>query len=811
MEIIMNRIFFSLILLTVLPVFLFSQKENGKEEDSLKVYTVPSITVSTNRVEENKSPVPFSEITESDIQMKYTNEDVPQFMKGLPSIHVYSYNGNNIGYSELNMRGFDQRRISVMINGVPQNDPEDHNVYWIDFPDLAESLENIQIQRGAGISTYGAAAIGGSINLQTSNFTQRQKLKISTGLGWQEYASSGDTKYEQAMSKYMAEFSSGMVGDYAFYGRLSKVNTIGYRDRSWANLNSFFFSGARFDDNFTTQINIFGGPLRDGLVYNGLPKKWVDDLAKRRKNLAYAGFAYDSTGRNILYTTERRPQEEEYFSQPHYELLNDWQINENIALKSTLFYYTGDGYFDYDESWAGPEQFRLKPEYGYDTTLSPERAIVRAYVGNKHGGWIPRLVLDHKRGTFTAGAEIRLHRSDHWGKILHAANLPSDLNPDYKFYSYDGVRDIFSLFVSEQYELSDELLVSAELQGVRHTYAIENEKKGKVYAKYLSGEVGGGIDTVSGGGRLFTTVWWFLNPRLGATWNYKENMRVYGSAAFTQRDPRMKNLYNASSAYWGDKPLFESDTLEDGTDVYDFSNPIVKSEKMLDLELGWNYRDERYNFRVNGFWMEYFDELVKSGKVDIHGEPIDGNAPRSRHAGIELQGTALLLEGKYGKLKLHANSTISRNEIIEYNYLLGKENGRDITVPLGGNSIAGFPDFMANFGFSYQYKNAYISLDGHHIGEYRTDSFGDMLQNNQTLINHLQNKGTYYYDNVLEPYTVMNLDLAYTIENVFKFRKLRFHLRVNNLLNEIYAAGAEGMEFFPGAERNVFMNVDFEF
>ena len=124
------------------------------------------------------------------------------------------------------------------------------------------------------------------------------------------------------MSKTMAEFSSGMVGDYAFYGRLSKVNTIGYRDRSWANLNSFFFSRARFDENLTTQINIFGGPLRDGLVYNGLPKHWIDDLDKRRKNLAYGGFTYDSTGRKIkidtstgdTMITERRPQEEEFFS-----------------------------------------------------------------------------------------------------------------------------------------------------------------------------------------------------------------------------------------------------------------------------------------------------------------------------------------------------------------------------------------------------------------------------------------------------------------------------------------------------------------
>ena len=73
--------------------------------------------------------------------------------------------------------------IAVMVNGIPQNDPEDHNVYWLDFPDIAESLEDIQVQRGAGSAFYGPPAIGGSVNLITKNFGRETILQVSAGLG----------------------------------------------------------------------------------------------------------------------------------------------------------------------------------------------------------------------------------------------------------------------------------------------------------------------------------------------------------------------------------------------------------------------------------------------------------------------------------------------------------------------------------------------------------------------------------------------------------------------------------------------------
>ncbi len=791
----MFKFIFSILVFAPLILLSAHAQKDIEDVDTAKTYKVPSITVTTMRAFERENPVPFVEITESEIQQQYTVHDIPTLLNSQPSILTYSQSGNAIGYSNMKMRGFGQRRISVMINGIPQNDPEDHNVYWIDFPDLTESLDNIQIQRGAGMASYGAAAIGGSINLTTSNFADKQYMKISSGIGWQEYNSAGGA-LEANTQKYLAEFSSGLVGNYAFYGRLSRINSGGYRDHSWTKLNSYFFSAVRFDENLTTQLNLFGGPLNDGLVYNGIPKSWITDDSLRRENLSF--WVYDSTGKNVSFTQQRRDQAVEEFSQPHYELLNDWSITDDLTLKSALFYYTGSGYFDYDGSWASSLFTPILENSGYEVVNDPQNAIIRAYVGNKHGGWIPRLIYDHGNGKLTVGTEIRLHRSEHWGKIKYAENLPSGYDPDFKFYYNEGVRDIFSVFAREMYYLSDDFSVTAEAQLVRHLYALRNDRLGNDYNQFtnIDGE------SVSGSDRLFDIKYWFLNPRVGYNWNITENHNTYGMVAYTSREPRMRNLYAADDHFFGATPLFNGRINDNGVRLYDFSDPLIKPESMVDIELGWTYRDPNYYLNTNFYWMEYFDELVKSGRLDIFGSPITGNAPRTRHFGLEIVGSYQRELGSAGIIKLSGNATLSRNQIIEYDYITA--DGTEVS--LADNPIAGFPDFMAYLSLAYQTGDFHTSIGMKHVGEFRTDNFGDMLQINEAIQNDLT--GDYYYDNLLESYTVFNMNISYTFKDILSFKSMKMHGQINNMFDKLYAAGGEGKEFFPAAERNFFFMVE---
>ena len=816
----------------LLMIFLFVGIGNAQDrtkptqanDSTKKIYTVPALTVTTTRAQKTSSPVAFAEITQAEIEKHYSYQDIPALLSELPSTVFFSENGNSVGYSNLSMRGFDQRRISVMINGIPQNDPEDHNTYWINVPDLASSLAGIQIQRGAGHANYGHAAIGGSVQLTTNNFVNNRGILVSSGVGIQEFGASlhngvltaGKTQFVPTIQKFSFEISSGVVGNifsestgksetntqYAFYARLSHINSAGYRDQSWAQVSSYFLSGVRFDDRLTTQINIFGGPVADGLAYTGLPKSYVQDAVLRRRN--YSGWDFDSTGRTLAYSTTRRAQEIENFSQPHYEMLNDWFIAENLTFKSALFYYQGDGFFDYDASWADAATLRLTPEYGFAGGVQPSNALLRAFVGNRHGGWLPRITWGHSfnasndeanganstktnsvTGELTAGAEARLHRSEHWAKVRYAENVPAGFDPDYQLYFYNGERDIFSVFARENVRFSPEWSVNAEAQLVHHAYRISNERAGNRFTTYT--DING--KTLGNGGTLFTVNYLFLNPRLGATFTPNTQTTFFTTLAYTSREPRMRNLYAAEDAIFGARPLFVSDTANgtaNSTLRYDFSRPQVRPERLLDIEAGMRYssEDEVWRVAATGFWMEFFDELVRSGQRDIFGNPVDGNAPRTRHYGIELEGAVTLLRAGAHKLNLSGNATFSVNTIIDYRFQTS-----DGEVSLAGNPIAGFPSTLGNMRLSYDTGDFYASVLGRHVGAFYTDNFKTEANKN-------------------DAYTVVNADLSYTFRRVLGLQSLRLRAQVNNVLNALYSAGGNGREFFPAAERNFYVAVE---
>lgn len=764
--------------------------------DSLqRTYQAPAVTVTTTRAIEGRSPVTWSELTHAEIEQRHTTFDLPTLLAELPSTMFSSESGNGIGYSNLNMRGFDQRRIAVLVNGIPQNDPEDHNVYWIDMPDLASSLDGIQVQRGAGLANYGSPAIGGSINLLTVNPVRERFVRSSVLVGMQEYRAGGRspippdaTAPANDVERVSLEFSSGPIGDhYGVYGRLSRIRSRGYRDLTWSDLPSYFVSVVRYDDNASHQINIFGAPLADGLSYTGLPKSYIGDPKLRRRN--YSDWSYTRLGDSLSYAVLRRQQEMENFSQPHYELLSDIRMSQEWTLKSSLFFYSGDGFFDFDGSWADAATLRLvRPFAPRESAPNPSNAIIRAFVGNRHGGWIPRLVWQHEGGELLLGAEMRWHRSEHWGKIRYAENLPSDFDPDYKFYSYEGVRDIYSIFTREQYAASDKLLINIEAQLVRTRYGLRNEKAGVIYTSYVT--TAG--DTVRGSGMIFDVWYTFFNPRMGVQWTLTDQQSVYATVAYTNREPRMASLYRAVESYVGAVPAFAVDT-SNGVVRYDFSRPLVKPERLLDIEVGWNLRSENMAAAVTLYWMEFFDELVRNGQRNIFGAPIEGNAPRARHLGLEISASWSAVQWENGLLQVSGNATISRNRFVEY--LFQTANGA--TLDLSGNPVGGFPEFLANLAVQAQWNNLELRWSGRYVGEHYTDNFGARLGDFLLQVPGMVR----YRDNRVEPYVVANASLAYTLRDVVGLRALRLRLQVNNMFNNLFAWSGNGAEFFPAAER----------
>ncbi|HXF99483.1 MAG TPA: TonB-dependent receptor, partial [Bacteroidota bacterium] len=673
-----------------------------KEAQRDTVYQLSPVIVTATQAKERQSPVTFSNLTSRELRDRYSVQDIPVLLSELPSITTYSENGNGIGYNYINLRGFDQRRISVMINGVPQNDPEDHNVYWLDFPDLLASTDNIQVQRGAGSAFYGPPAIGGSVNLVTNPFRHEPSITFEAMAGFQEF---GDSSKSLALNtrKYAVSVNSGLVADrYMLYGRLGTILSDGYRTNAFVDFDSYFLGAIRFDENMSTRVHFFGGPIADGLAYYGLPKFVNENKKLRRQNLNY--WEVDSTGTAYSYVQPRRSQEVENFTQPHYELIHDWKISSTAILHNTLFYYTGDGFFDYDASWADTSMLRLGTQYGIPVTANPTNTLVRAYVGNRQWGWLPRVEFDHGSGSLTIGAEVRFHRSTHWGKIQFAEGLPQNFDPDYHFYEYNGEKDILSLYVHELYRLDERTTLMGDLQIVRNRYGIKNEK-------YL--------------GNRFSLPYVFVNPRLGVNHNFDDHWSGYLSLAYTSREPRLRNLYAAEDAWFGATPQFKADTTG-GRVRYDFDEPLAKPERLFNVEIGARYSSDGISAGVNVYWMEFSDELVKSGQVDIFGQPVTGNAERTRHIGLELEGRLNIAES----FTLTGNFTLSRNRLVRYKIF--DDNGNPMV--LDNNPIAGFPDVLGNLRLTYRSEDLMVSVLTKYVGSFYTDNFKNEANKNDAYV-----------------------------------------------------------------------------
>ncbi len=737
----------------------FTSKEVSLQDRNLnslviKLYPeiIPSQTVLVEGSIGKKgvTPVTFEKITRKEIGENYTVQDIPQYLSSLPSTTFYSENGNGIGYNYLSIRGFDQRRISVSINGIPQNDPEDHNVYWLDFPDLLASADLIQVQRGAGSGASGYPAIGGSINIITSTFTNDPQTNFFAAVG------SYNTR------KYSASFSSGLIDKkYSIYAKLSQILSSGYRLDSWVKFNSYHLSAVRYDDKLTTQVNFYGGPIADGLAYTGLPKFAVKDRDLRKANYSY----WETDASGYTYKLQRRPTEIENFSQPHYELLNEYRFNDRFSLNSALFLVTGDGFFDYDGSWADTTYLRLTNEFGFHPSQNPGNVLIRAQVNNTQYGWIPRISYKHQDGELIVGAEFRKHKSDHWGSVNYGENLPEGITKDFRYYYYNGGKDIINGFVHEEYNVNPILNLLGEIQAAWHKYKLYNEK-------FL--------------GNDFSVSNLFFNPRLGVNAKFTQNLNVYISYARVSREPRLTNYYDAAESSGGAVPQFGQNP--DGS--YNYDEPLVKPETMNDFELGSSFRATDVDVSLNLFYMLFDNEIVKKGQVDRFGQPVTGNVKSSVHTGIEFSGIVNLVKG----VRLTGNATVSKNTIKEGRQYLGTDEYLD----LSGNRISGFPDFLANFGISYNDYGVFLQFAGRYVGAFYSDNYDDKIKD------YLEQHPGFisYSDNKNEAYFTADFTGSYKFNIFSALNSSKVFIQVNNIFDNLYSANAIGPEFFPAAERN---------
>jgi iron complex outermembrane receptor protein len=633
---------------------------DGSADEPRESELVEEVIVTGTRAGE-RTPATFTNVSEERIDEHYWAQDTPQLLEITPSVYAYSDAGNGIGYSYLRLRGFDQQRVAVTINGVPLNRADTHEVFWIDLPAFADVLEDIQVQRGVGTTLYGAGAIGGSINLET--------VRLEPGERW--WAEAGYGSYDT--SKVLAGWSSDLLpGGWLLGVNLARIATDGYRDQSWTRMGTAFFTAQRSTPNAALRINLYGGKERTHLAYIGLTREQLAE--DRRQN--------PSTW----------PGEQDDFLQPHLQVLHEWRPNARLELANTVYAIYGRGFFDLAQG-----DMDLQAQLFFDEPGVASNSFVEHWIKEWDTGWLPRVTWDHGSGTLTAGAELRIHRDRHWGNV-EADGLPEGVSDGFRYYDYDIHKDSLAFYLQEEWRATDALTVMAGLQHVDHSLSFEDVERLEV----LDAETGT-LRPV--GGYEADYSWWA--PRIGVHWKASERLSGFASIAEARREPSTINLYDPLDPFKA--PAF-ANFGPDGM----LSDPLPEEEKMTDIEVGLNLRARRAAAKLTLYDMDFEDELVYLGRLNELGQAITGNADSSTHRGVELEATARLAP----RFDVQGYVTVSEDEYDRF--VTTGWTGE--TVDYSGNRIAGFPERLARLALVWRPGPWRFELGGRHVGRIYIDN-----------------------------------------------------------------------------------------
>ena len=725
---------------------------------------VEQITVSASVARERGDAATFSTLSKDDIARRDRGQDLAMLLSDTPGAYAYSDAGNGVGYAYFSLRGFDQRRVAVNVNGVPLNGPESRQVYFIDLADLAAGLDSVQVQRGTGTALYGSPAVGGVVNLETGALPSARQGELRLGAGsFGTYRAAGRCSFP-------------LNERWSLEARASHVRSDGYREPSWTRHTLGQLTLQRQGPGSVLRVLAFAGPESTQLAYYAVPIEYLRGQI--------SGDAERDRRVNPL-----RPGETDHFVQPQVQLIHDWRRG-SVLLKNTAYAILGDGYF-----------LQSNPTYDYDP-LGPEPATAafpelslgdvwrKRQITNRQYGWIPTLSHTHGRGTLTAGLELLQHTGHHQGRVREGQLCngvgpqgeclsPTPLLQPLTLYDYRNRKFTSSAFVRESLSLRPTLRLGLELQATRHAYSMRD-------------------DVVRG--YSFDSSYAFLSPRVGLDWSPEPRLNVYASLSTQRSEPSFSNVWDPQDPFANPRALF----ARFDTSARRFSEAQARPERLRAAELGLGWRGPKTALKLNGYWMDFRDELVYAGGLDDDGLPITDNAARSLHRGLELEGSAQLPGG------LRLSGWLAWSDDLLKDYRLQFAPGPKGVVDYSGNRVALFPENQVRLRVARTFGRLDLSFGLRRVGRIYLDN----SQNERKQPGARQVPG--YVGKLIEPFTLGELQALVDLSSLLKGRgrSLSLLAHVDNLFDERYAASGYVYDvpyFYPGATRGVHVGLNYGF
>lgn len=713
------------------------------------------VIVRSTRASES-SATTYRNLSNEELAKYNQGQDLPFLLNQTPSVVVTSDAGTGIGYTGIRIRGSDATRINVTLNGIPLNNPESQGSFFVNIPDFASSVDNIQIQRGVGTSTNGAGAFGGSLNIQTT--TRRDSA----------YAELNNTFGSYDTWKNTVNFGTGLLnGKFTFDGRLSRIKSEGYIDRGASDLKSYFLSGAYYGKKDMIRVNVFSGQEKTYQTWNGVPEEKLrgsaEDLDNYYQNNKGVYFFTPADSTN-LYASGRRTynsflykDQTDNYKQDHYQAFFTHIFSNALSLNTALHYTYGSGYFEEYKNDAEFRKYGLPNVVIGSQTLATTDLVRRRWLDNHFYGLT--YSLNYTPSTdfnLTLGGAYNEYDGDHFGEITWA-RFTSTAQPGDRYYEGNGFKTDFNIFGKATYQVNNFLLYG-DLQYRRTGYKIGGTDKN--------------LNTLNIDDQLN-----FFNPKAGVTYQINNTSNVYASFAVANKEPNRDDYINMPS---GERPV---------------------SENLKDIEAGYRFSGSSLRTGINGYWMIYKDQLVLTGKVNDDGEPLRQNVDKSYRLGLEADAQWLLNR----KLSWALTANLSRNKIDTFSeYVDNWDTGDQTSFVHKNTNISFSPSFVGSSEISYRpFKKAEVAL----LSKYVSKQYMDNTSNNSRSIDpFFVNDLRFRYNTSAG--RVKNIGLTLLVNNVFselyESKGFTYSYITGNMLSTSNA-------YFPQATRNFLLSANLRF
>jgi iron complex outermembrane receptor protein len=657
----------------------------------------------------SEEPVTHDNITAAEIDRLDFGKDMPFILQHSPSVVATSDAGNGIGYSGLRIRGSDPTRINVTMNGIPVNDAESHNMFWVDLPDLASGATDIQIQRGIGWSQPGVGDLGGSVNVNTLGFKSEPYLGIKLGAG--SFNTSRQT---------IAGGTGLLKGRFTLDNRISFASSDGYIDRAKSKLSAVSVTAGYHQDATNIRLYTAFGKELTYQAWNGVPAQYINDDELRTYNTA--GTERDSIPHD---------NEVDDYKQNHIQLHLDQAITPFARFTGALHYTRGKGFF---------EQYKadqLYTDYGLATDINAD-LIRRRWLDNHFYGFTSVLHFGRpEKRYFLLGGGWTRYDGRHFGEVHWTAVELPDAGNTRPYYDNDADKRDGNIFARSNMAMGSKFDITVDLQARWIKYTFEGLDANNI--------------------RLDQTVKHrFFNPKLGLRYRLSDKGMLYAITGLNHKEPNR----------------------DDYTESTPSSRP--SAERLWDTEIGYRHQAKAWRTEVNGYFMQYKDQLTLTGRLNDVGAYTRVNVPDSYRAGIELYSSVNVTS----RLTLDGNLTISANKVKAFDeYIDDWATGNQLVVSHENTDIAFSPNTIAAINGSF-----------------------DILSNQKhtlTLALHNRHVGEQYVDNtsrdasLLNAYWVSDASLRWRV-STNRFKEISLALLLNNLFDSAYESNGWIYRFASG-------------